>query len=291
MQIINHNLFHLEDFKLSPAEFLLKRKERPKPLVLDIREMQEIETSGLIEGSHALPFSELEERLIQLPPFGTIVLYADASNLNIEPAVKMLWENGFSDMFFVDGGYQAILESYIEWEKDAQQKTAAYAAAKKLKGFELVIKDYVYSLRATEKELDKEAYKEIAYAGFSLYFPHTKFRMLEGLTISFEDEPKASNPRTEKFQNAGSLKQRVQSILDEEINPSVASHGGYVRLIDVQDDIAYIEMGGGCQGCGMSAVTLKQGIEATILNSVPEIVKILDTTDHEAGTNPYYKAS
>lgn len=84
------------------------------------------------------------------------------------------------------------------------------------------------------------------------------------------------------------LKARVSEILDNEINPSVAMHGGFIRLIDVKGRDLYIYMGGGCQGCGMAAVTLRQGVESTIRARVPEIDKILDNTDHAAGTNPYF---
>jgi Fe/S biogenesis protein NfuA len=84
------------------------------------------------------------------------------------------------------------------------------------------------------------------------------------------------------------LAARVQRVLDERINPSVASHGGHVRLIDVQEGRVFLQLGGGCQGCGMADVTLRQGIEETLRREVPEIEEILDTTDHAAGENPYY---
>ena len=84
------------------------------------------------------------------------------------------------------------------------------------------------------------------------------------------------------------LAQTVQEVLDSQINPSVASHGGWVTLLDVKKDTAYISLGGGCQGCGMADVTLKQGIEVAILDAVPEIRSVLDTTDHAAGENPYF---
>ena len=83
----------------------------------------------------------------------------------------------------------------------------------------------------------------------------------------------------------------VQKVLDEEINPAVASHGGFVTLLDVKDDVVYIALGGGCQGCGMVDVTLKQGIEVRIREAVPAIREIVDTTDHAGGTNPYYQPS
>jgi len=87
------------------------------------------------------------------------------------------------------------------------------------------------------------------------------------------------------------VRTRVQQVLDEMINPGVASHGGFVELLDVQDDNIFIRMGGGCQGCGAADVTLKMGIERLIREQVPQVREILDTTDHGSGTNPYYAPS
>ena len=84
------------------------------------------------------------------------------------------------------------------------------------------------------------------------------------------------------------MKEKIQQLLDESINPAVAGHGGFVQLIDVKDNVVYIQMGGGCQGCGMADVTLKAGIERMILEEVPEVTEVLDTTDHASGNNPYY---
>ncbi len=85
--------------------------------------------------------------------------------------------------------------------------------------------------------------------------------------------------------------QQVQDVLTGQINPSVAQHGGWVTLLDIKDDVAYIELGGGCVGCGMVDVTLKQGVEVAIKASVPQIVSVVDTTDHASGNNPYYQQS
>lgn len=87
------------------------------------------------------------------------------------------------------------------------------------------------------------------------------------------------------------LASRVQEVLDRQVNPSVASHGGFVDLLEVRDQTAYVALGGGCQGCAQVDVTLRQGIEVAIRNAVPEIVAIVDTTDHAAGTNPYFQPS
>ena len=84
------------------------------------------------------------------------------------------------------------------------------------------------------------------------------------------------------------LKWAIGDLLDREINPAVASHGGFVELIDVRRNNVYIRLGGGCQGCGAADITLKQGIEKAIRDLVPRVGEILDTTDHAAGRNPYY---
>jgi Fe/S biogenesis protein NfuA len=84
------------------------------------------------------------------------------------------------------------------------------------------------------------------------------------------------------------LATKVQELLDSTINPAVAGHGGFVQLIDVKDNKVYLQMGGGCQGCGAADITLKSGIERLIKEELPEIDEVLDTTDHGAGENPYY---
>ena len=86
------------------------------------------------------------------------------------------------------------------------------------------------------------------------------------------------------------IRERVQAVIDREIMPSVRSHGGVIRLLDVKENKVFIQMGGGCQGCSSAENTLKQGVEVAIRNAVPEVGDILDTTDHAAGRNPYYGA-
>jgi Fe/S biogenesis protein NfuA len=86
------------------------------------------------------------------------------------------------------------------------------------------------------------------------------------------------------------MKDKIQDLLDSSINPAVAGHGGYVQLIDVKENVVYLQMGGGCQGCGMADVTLKSGIERMIKEEIPEVAEVLDTTDHASGQNPYYSA-
>ena len=86
------------------------------------------------------------------------------------------------------------------------------------------------------------------------------------------------------------LMTKVQELIENMINPAVAGHGGFVQLVDVKDNKVYLQMGGGCQGCGAADVTLKPGIERLIKEEIPEIEEVLDTTDHASGDNPYYTA-
>jgi len=86
----------------------------------------------------------------------------------------------------------------------------------------------------------------------------------------------------------GTVAEQVQQLLTEQINPSLASHGGFAELKGVEDDKVYVTMGGGCQGCAVSAMTLRDGIARSIQESIPEISEVIDVTDHTAGDNPYY---
>ena len=103
--------------------------------------------------------------------------------------------------------------------------------------------------------------------------------------------PAISEAVTESLLPPEETQRRVQQVLDAVINPAVASHGGFVKLLNVTNNTVYLEFGGGCQGCGMVSVTLKYGVERTIRDEVPEVGDILDTTDHAAGRNPYYAPS
>ena len=90
---------------------------------------------------------------------------------------------------------------------------------------------------------------------------------------------------------SGPVAQRVLQVLNEQINPAIAAHGGRADLVAVEEPIAYLHLSGGCQGCGMAAATLRQGIEVAIFEAVPEITEVVDATDHASGANPYYAAA
>jgi Fe-S cluster biogenesis protein NfuA len=89
----------------------------------------------------------------------------------------------------------------------------------------------------------------------------------------------------------GAAARAIQKLLEDSVNPAVAAHGGRISLVDVHDGAAYIRLEGGCQGCGMSEVTLRHGVESAIKAAVPEITEVFDVTDHESGADPFYQPS
>jgi Fe/S biogenesis protein NfuA len=90
---------------------------------------------------------------------------------------------------------------------------------------------------------------------------------------------------------SGDVAQRVLQVLDSQINPSIAAHGGRAELVAVEENTAYLRLSGGCQGCGMASVTLSQGIEVVIKEQIPEITRVVDVTDHASGENPYFESA
>jgi Fe/S biogenesis protein NfuA len=137
--------------------------------------------------------------------------------------------------------------------------------------------------------------------GLSVLVPADSLDKLRGATLDHDGptglvlrNPNRPSPtiasRTDTLLE-GSVEHRLQTLLDEEINPSLAMHGGFAQLQRIEDDIAYVIMGGGCQGCGLAQLTLTEGIKATIENRIPEIREVIDVTDHAAGDNPFYEAA
>ena len=102
--------------------------------------------------------------------------------------------------------------------------------------------------------------------------------------------PNRPNPLEglEDLELTGDLADKITQLLDQSINPSLASHGGYASLVGVDGTRVFLKMGGGCQGCSMSAATLVEGIQVAIKEALPEVTEIIDATDHAAGENPFY---
>ncbi len=137
--------------------------------------------------------------------------------------------------------------------------------------------------------------------------PEADVEKLQGATVDWSDDlmsggllvvnPNKPDPASPAMGNrppadlSGPVPQRVMQVIEEQINPAIAAHGGSAELVAVEEDTAYVRLGGGCVGCGMASVTLGQGIEVAILDAVPEVRQVVDVTDHASGTNPYFEAA
>ena len=133
----------------------------------------------------------------------------------------------------------------------------------------------------------------VEFDGFRVFIDAESSATVDEATVDYVEGLmgsgfKIERPRVLPEGVDGDLVDRVQSVLDEQINPSVAGHGGRVSLIDLKEKTVFLQLEGGCQGCGMADVTLKQGIEVMIKEAIPEIEEIYDVTDHANGKNPYY---
>jgi Fe/S biogenesis protein NfuA len=126
--------------------------------------------------------------------------------------------------------------------------------------------------------------------GFEVFVDAQSAPDLAGASIDFVDTLEETGFRIDNPNSPWKdpVAAKVATVIEREINPAVASHGGWVALVGVEDGVAYLEMGGGCQGCGMARVTLRQGIEVRLKEAVPEVREIVDVTDHASGTNPFY---
>jgi Fe/S biogenesis protein NfuA len=114
-----------------------------------------------------------------------------------------------------------------------------------------------------------------------------------GMVMQNPNRPAASPPMGARppADLSGELPQRILAVLDDQINPAIAAHGGRADLVAIEETVVYLRLSGGCQGCGLASVTLSQGIEVAILDAIPEITEVVDVTDHASGANPYYEAA
>jgi len=105
---------------------------------------------------------------------------------------------------------------------------------------------------------------------------------------SFESgKPLIAENQSEKLPSEKELRDKIEALMDKEMNPYIASHGGRIEIVDVKGTVVYVSMSGGCQGCASASVTLRHGVERLIFENIPEVTEIIDVTDHSAGVNPY----
>lgn len=151
---------------------------------------------------------------------------------------------------------------------------------------------YLLDFAAQADKSDQDT--EISAGAVTVWVDAGSGELLDGATIDFVDGPSGSgfkfnNPNVPENGWMHPVASKFQDLLDLDVNPNIASHGGRIELLDFRDGVAYVRMGGGCQGCGMASVTLRQGLEAAVRERIPEVTEIIDTTDHAGGSNPYYE--
>lgn len=152
------------------------------------------------------------------------------------------------------------------------------------------------TLVRSEERADDEV--ELSQDGFEVLVRAGDAERLDGATVDYVDrvnesgfevrlseETPAAASRPEP--PTGDIADRVRAVLDSQVNPAIAAHGGVISLVDVQEQDIYVEMSGGCQGCALSRMTLRQGVERMLREAVPELAGVHDVTDHESGENPY----
>lgn len=158
---------------------------------------------------------------------------------------------------------------------------------------------FSYELAFTPLSDKREDWVEERHGDLALIFPKIDIGKLDGAVLELTEQGLAMNnpnspaPPTMSAPAgdlSGPLVERVQQVIEEQVNPAIAAHGGGAELVSVDGTIAYLRLFGGCQGCGLAQVTLKQGIERILLESIPELSQVVDVTDHASGDNPYYES-
>ena len=159
-----------------------------------------------------------------------------------------------------------------------------------------------FDLTLVEPHERKSDEKEIDGGGFPVYVSEVDTKLLDGATIDYVERvnesgfevrpaqaPEAEAPAAHANgdEPVGEIADRVRQVLDEQVNPAIAAHGGLISLVDVEETDIYVEMSGGCQGCALSRMTLRQGVERMLREAVPELTAVHDVTDHASGENPY----
>ena len=149
---------------------------------------------------------------------------------------------------------------------------------------------FQYSVGFVPEENQTPEDEEVQFEGFNVLIDPGTVPDITGSTLDYKED---EHQRGFLIENPNpvwkdSTAQAVQDLLDAKINPGLASHGGFVALLDYKDDTAFIAFGGGCQGCGQVDVTLKDGVEVSIREALPQVKQVIDTTNHASGQNPYY---
>lgn len=158
--------------------------------------------------------------------------------------------------------------------------------------------EYAYDLSFDPIAEADDADAQYAQGQLPVIVPAGSIEQLTGATLDIPAgggpglvlrNPNRPDPLSGKhLELTGTIAEQVEQLLTEQVNPALAAHGGFAQLKGVDDTVVYVTMGGGCQGCAVSAMTLRDGIARSIKEAIPEVTDVIDTTDHDAGENPFY---
>lgn len=161
--------------------------------------------------------------------------------------------------------------------------------------------EYRYDLSFDAVSAAEPGDSVVDWAGLTVIVPADSIEKLQGAQLDLPSgdgpglvmrNPNRPDPLAGMdVELTGDVTERINTLLEKVINPNLAQHGGFAELRAWEEPKAYILMGGGCQGCAVSSITLRTGIERTLKDQIPEIEEVVDVTDHAAGTNPYYEPS
>ncbi len=289
-------LFRPENYQLSVKDFFAKRRTAKRVYLFDLRGAGDYEISHL-PGAHNLPIEHFENSIYQMPFTGDILLYGGGQGETLT-AAEMLYDNGFDTFYYVDRFldlYELADESFFTISPEALKRIQAQHEDAS-DGWLLAVEPKsptkgVYTLRPLNDD-DTEQMQRFEKEGIVFWMDFSLLPFLEGTEIQIDEdtgEIEVVNEGLGIGKLRGNFEDRVRQVLDEQVNPMVASHGGVVSLSRIENGEVFLRFGGGCQGCGMVDVTLKQGVEVMMKESVPDIVAIHDATDHDSGSNPYYR--
>ena len=289
-------LFRPENYQLSVKDFFAKRRTAKRVYLFDLRGAGDYEISHL-PGAHNLPIEHFENSIYQMPFTGDILLYGGGQGETLT-AAEILYDNGFDTFYYVDRFldlYEQVDESFFTISPEALKKIQDQHQDAS-NGWLLAVEPKsptkgVYTLRSL-KDYDTEQMQRFQKEGIIFWMDFSLLPFLEGTEIQLDEdtgEIEVVNEGLGIGKLRGNFEDRVRQVLDEQVNPMVASHGGVVSLSRIENGEVFLRFGGGCQGCGMVDVTLKQGVEVMMKESVPDIVAIHDATDHDSGSNPYYR--
>lgn len=192
---------------------------------------------------------------------------------------------------FTDRARQMVLSFLGDGDASSQALRITVQGSATAPTFDLTLVD-------PAEKTDEEGLVDVG--DFSILVRESDTPMLNGAEVDyvervnesgFEVHPAEGAVRTKPQRGAdeptGEIADKVRGVLDSQVNPAIAAHGGMISLVDVEDTDIYVEMSGGCQGCALSRMTLRQGVERMLREAVPELTAVHDITDHASGENPY----